>query len=117
MNAIERLEELVEAAALTEGLRVRVGFESANHVPLIDHGSGLDAVMVAQTSEMGTGKPWRRAELLVAAASALPALLKLARAAETLRRALPDYDIHGSEVLAEEWALFEALEPLVREVG
>ncbi len=45
----------------------------------------------------------------------LELLLKVVQGVETLRRALPDYEIHGDEVVAEERELFELAAPLFRD--
>jgi hypothetical protein len=50
-------------------MRVRVGYEGARHIPLIDHGEGLDEEVVASTFE--GEKPRPRAELLTHAAADL----------------------------------------------
>jgi hypothetical protein len=59
----DRLSEVrarLSAANMTKPARVRVGYEGARHVPLIDHGEGLDAEVVARTFEQT--RPWPRAE-------------------------------------------------------
>ena len=64
----DRLSEIkarLQAANLDGPLRVRTGYEGARHIALIDHGTGLEAEVVARTFERE--KPWPRAELLACA--------------------------------------------------
>jgi hypothetical protein len=69
MNRLQEIGARLAAANLTRSMRVRVGYEGARHIPLIDHGEGLDEEVVARTFE--GEEPWLRAELLAHAAADL----------------------------------------------
>jgi hypothetical protein len=82
-NRLAEIQARLRAANLTRPVRVRVGYEGARHIPLIDHGRGLDAEVVARIFE--EDEPWARAELIANA----PADLSWATAEiERLRAAL-----------------------------
>lgn len=102
-NLIERLEAQVATAPPLPWHR--------------DTGCWPDYIVDAQNGSVAAEVDADNAEFIATAVNALPALLKLARAADALRKALPGYEITGDEVVLEERELFEVLEPLFREEG
>jgi hypothetical protein len=69
MDRLSELKSRLAAANLTDQVRIGAGYEDARQVPLLDHGQGLDAEVVARVVEQAG--PWRRAELLAHATADL----------------------------------------------
>lgn len=93
-DRIAEIRGRLDAAGLTGPMRVRVGYEGARHIALIDHGRGLDGEEVAaRTYEADDARhehAWPRARLLANAPSDIEFLLGEEARLRSLLRSLWD---------------------------